>query len=411
MEKRENTMTDVTVSIVVPCYNHKHFLKQRLDSIFQQTYTDFEVILLDDCSTDGSQELLQSYKDNPRVSHVELNEVNTGSPFAQWEKGIKLARGKYIWIAESDDYADVHFLEYTVAEMERHPEATLCYTGSFLVDAEGKGLSEDLDVWAEEGETLVYESCDYLRNRMVVTNSTYNASMILFRKADCLTDINPAYSKMRYCGDWLFWIDQIRKGKTVLEVRRKLNFFRQHSAGTTIKSHTNYASLSEVLFILDYLCQLSVVSEYEKIIRLEDVYWFVRYNFVGTKERREEIINVILPQYGLTPLNHVVGSVLCMKTYYDKTWALLKEVDSVKSKRTLNKHMRQVLSTFNNYVNVAGFWKNWRLTYELRKGLMNVLVNHESELSAYVAKRIRKINSQWPLFYWIHWGRKSFFKL
>lgn len=405
MEKKEDVKADITVSIVVPCYNHKRFLKQRLDSIFQQTYTDFEVILLDDCSTDGSQETLRSYIGHPRVSHVILNETNTGSPFAQWEKGIMLAHGKYVWIAESDDYADVHFLEYTVPELEKHPEATVCYAGSFLVDADGKKLDKDMDAWSEEGETCAYERTSYLHDRMAFTNSTYNASMILFRKAGCLTDINPAYSKMRYCGDWLFWIDQIRKGKEVLEVRRKLNYFRQHAAGTTIKSRTNYASLSENLFILDYLRQLSVVSEYEKIIRLEDFYWYIRHNFEGTKERKKEILNEILPQYGLTDLNHMVGRVLSVKYYYDRVVALLKAVDSV-SGNALDKYMMHVLSAFNSYVNVAGFLKYWKPTKELRQGLMNILQEHPCELSAYEMRHIRKINNQWPLFYWIHWGRK-----
>lgn len=398
-------MADVIVSVIVPCYNHKHFLKQRLDSIFQQTYTSFEVILLDDCSKDGSQEVLRSYAEHPQVSHVVLNEVNTGSPFAQWKKGIELAVGKYIWIAESDDYADIHFLEYTVPQLEAHPDATVCYTGSVLVDADGHRLETDMDVWVEDGKTYVYDSNSYLHDRMVGTNSTYNASMILFRKADCLTDINPAYSQMRYCGDWLFWIDQIRKGKEVVEVRRKLNRFRQHPAGTTIKSHTNYDSLSEVLFILDYLCRLSVISETEKFIRQEDIYQFIRHNFAGTKARKKEILKVILPQYGFTYLNRVVGKALCVKYYYDEINVLLKAANTVE-KLALNKHVLRILSAFNSYVNVAGFWKYRKQTEELRKGLMKVLVEHETDLSSYVTRRIRKINNQWPLFYWIHWGRK-----
>ena len=65
------------VSIIVPNYNHEKYLKQRLDSIFNQTYSNFEVILLDDCSSDSSQTILLEYAKNPKVSYCIFNEFNS----------------------------------------------------------------------------------------------------------------------------------------------------------------------------------------------------------------------------------------------------------------------------------------------------------------------------------------------
>ena len=96
--------------VIVPNYNHARFLRQRLDSILAQTFQDFELILLDDCSTDESRTILEEYARDPRV-RLDFNEVNSGSPFKQWNKGVRFARGKYVWIAESDDYADPRLLE------------------------------------------------------------------------------------------------------------------------------------------------------------------------------------------------------------------------------------------------------------------------------------------------------------
>ena len=93
----------IEVSIIIPNYNYARFLQQRIESVLAQTYTDYEIILLDDASTDDSVSILNHYKTNSRVAHLEINSVNTGSPFIQWQKGISLSRGKYIWIAESDD--------------------------------------------------------------------------------------------------------------------------------------------------------------------------------------------------------------------------------------------------------------------------------------------------------------------
>ena len=87
-------MRNPLVSVIVPNYNHARYLKQRLDTVFNQTYQNFEVIILDDKSTDNSLEIINQYKDNPHLSQIVVNEQNSGSPFKQWDKGIKLAKGE-----------------------------------------------------------------------------------------------------------------------------------------------------------------------------------------------------------------------------------------------------------------------------------------------------------------------------
>src|SRR5215469_12732659 len=98
-----------TVSVIVPNYNHARYLRQRIESVLGQKYQDFEVILLDDCSTDNSREILESYRNDPKV-RVVFNATNSGNVFKQWNKGVRMAGGRYVWIAESDDYADAGFL-------------------------------------------------------------------------------------------------------------------------------------------------------------------------------------------------------------------------------------------------------------------------------------------------------------
>ena len=113
--KQPNNSEDMPpkVSVIVPNYNYARYLKARIDSILNQTFQDFELILLDDCSTDNSAEVLEGYRTHPLVAHLVVNTQNTGSPFAQWFRGIGLAQGEYIWIAESDDLAEPTFLETT----------------------------------------------------------------------------------------------------------------------------------------------------------------------------------------------------------------------------------------------------------------------------------------------------------
>src|ERR1700735_1956185 len=123
------------VSVIVPNYNHARFLQKRIESVLRQTFQDFDLILLDDSSTDDSRSILSSYARDPRVT-IEFNEANSGSTFRQWNKGVRLARGKYVWIAESDDYADERFLERLTAVLEGDAKIAFAYCRSWSVSAD-----------------------------------------------------------------------------------------------------------------------------------------------------------------------------------------------------------------------------------------------------------------------------------
>ena len=101
------------VSVIVPNYNYANFLEQRLNSIVQQTFRDFEIIFLDDASSDASVALVQE-KFSTVIGTMDINPVNTGNPFVQWNRGVRQSRGKYIWIAEADDFCNPTFLEKMV---------------------------------------------------------------------------------------------------------------------------------------------------------------------------------------------------------------------------------------------------------------------------------------------------------
>lgn len=122
------------VSVIIPNYNHASFLQQRIDTVLAQTYSDFEVILLDDCSTDDSRQVIEQYRHHPKVSGIIYNETNSGNTFQQWEKGIALAKGEWIWIAESDDYADPGFLATLIHNAAKGEAIVLSYCQSNEVD-------------------------------------------------------------------------------------------------------------------------------------------------------------------------------------------------------------------------------------------------------------------------------------
>ncbi len=219
------------VSIIIPNYNHAVFLQQRLDSVFKQTFQDIEVILLDDASTDGSQNILLKYKNHPKVAEVHINTENSGSPFKQWEKGIELAKGTYIWIAESDDFAETCFLEELLSKMST--EIVLAYSASIIVSEDSVMIKKD--DWAQKMDLRKWSSnyliegkleiLNYLRYRNIISN----ASSVIFRK-DSVRGIERATS-MSYCGDWYIWLQTIKNGK-ICYVNKPLNYFRKHASST-----------------------------------------------------------------------------------------------------------------------------------------------------------------------------------
>lgn len=298
---------DVTVSVIVPNFNHKKYLKQRIDSILNQTFDDFELILLDDCSGDGSQELLFLYRDNPHVSHLIINENNSGSPFLQWEKGIGLAKGKYVWIAESDDYAAPTFLERTVAEMQKNPRASICYTGSYCVNGDGLiANSINLDHWKEDDLSYTFiDSVQYAISHMLNINTVYNASMVLFRREGCLRNINLEYRDMRFCGDWLFWINQICKGE-IIEIHRKLNYFRKHDSNTTDRGVNNGNSIFDVAIIKNIFYTQFPLSWKERMMNKAEFYRHVKY-FPVSPPRRKELFKMIAQRARVTRLSYFIG--------------------------------------------------------------------------------------------------------
>jgi len=221
------------VSIIVPNYNHARFLDRRLSSILCQSFQDFELILLDDASTDNSLEILKPYLENPNVRSA-FNEHNSGSPFVQWNRGLEMSRGEYVWIAESDDFCEPSFLEVLVSALDNHPESGLAYAQSWIVSESDEKL-EVLDWYAVFGtgarwaKDFTNTGCDEITRFLAIQNTIPNASAVLIRKAALAPDLR-APENLRLCGDWLFWIN-ILKDHDVTFIAEPLNCFRQtHSA-------------------------------------------------------------------------------------------------------------------------------------------------------------------------------------
>jgi glycosyltransferase involved in cell wall biosynthesis len=243
-------LTMPKVSVIVPNYNHARFLEQRFNSILEQTFQDFEIVYLDDASTDDSARVLARFENDPRCAgrlRVILNGTNSGSPFKQWNKGVGAAQGDYCWIAEADDDADPRLLERLVELLDAHPSVGVAYCQSLSVDAAGavigslRSWTDDLDAGRWERD-WINNGRDECRRFLAIKNTLPNASAVLFRRS-VFQDAGGAEESMRLCGDWKTWFKMLLICDVAF-VAEPLNRFRSHGASVR-EGGTRAAQLAE----------------------------------------------------------------------------------------------------------------------------------------------------------------------
>jgi glycosyltransferase involved in cell wall biosynthesis len=242
------TVTPGLVSVVVASYNHADFLIRRMDSLVNQTYQNIEIIVIDDCSPDGSVEILKRYEDHPKVNLV-IREENSGW-VAVSNQGIELASGEFIIFANCDDACDLRMIERMVQAMHHHPSAGIVFCRSLLVNEQDTTLGNDFDIRESSfrsrcvKDTLLNrdEMARFLLHSCVIPN----LSAALFRR-DCFSVIGNLSSAYRVCCDWdLFF--RIVSEYDVAYITEPLNYFRQHE--TTIRSATKDRVVYEEYFRL-----------------------------------------------------------------------------------------------------------------------------------------------------------------
>lgn len=249
------------VSIIIPNYNHARFLPQRLDSILAQTFQDFELIALDDASSDNSRQVLESYAKKIPMRLV-FNEKNSGSPFVQWNRGAAMASGKYLWVAESDDFADARILERLVDILNRNPKVGLAYCQSRQVSPEGQ-VGGSCEVWNKSlhetrwGRDYQNAGRDEVARFFVIHNIVPNASAALVRRDIFMRAIKGAESR-RLSGDWWTWVHMLLESDLAF-VAEPLNYYRMHVH--SVRETTKLAvACAEEFSIKAHICSQVAVS-------------------------------------------------------------------------------------------------------------------------------------------------------
>ena len=229
------------VSVIIPNYNYARYLRERLASVALQSLPVFEVILLDDASTDDSIAVAEAAaRDLGLELRIVTNDTNSGSVFRQWARGVELARGDLVWIAEADDLVEPEFLAAVVPAFD-DTGVVMSYCQSRQINADGRILADDYHAYTDEVSAAHWRQSyrndgeDEIRHYLAVKNTIPNVSAVVFRRAalrEALAAALPAMLEYRIAGDWLAYVAVLSNGCIAFDAR-SLNAHRRHPGSVT----------------------------------------------------------------------------------------------------------------------------------------------------------------------------------
>mgnify|MGYP001162053277 FL=1 len=214
-------MTCPTVSVVIPVFNGERFLRESIISVLNQTFSDFEIIVVNDGCTDGSPEIFRSFSD-PRLRMVS-HPKNLGLAEAR-NTGIRSSRGVYIALLDGDDIAEPTRLAEQVKAMEL--DSQLAYLGTWALRFQSHSPAVT-KVWKAETTDTELRILLMFRNR-------FNASSIMFRRTIVPTEL---FAKIPMAEDYGFAVAMSKLGK-IGNLPKPLVRYRQHATSLTVSKQT-----------------------------------------------------------------------------------------------------------------------------------------------------------------------------
>lgn len=240
------------ISVIVPNYNYERHIIARLDSICRQSKAIYELIVLDDKSSDNSVEVIKAYLKNADIdSQLIVNEINSGSVFRQWKKGLDHCKGDLVWIAEADDLADRRLLG-ELSPAFNDPSVVLAYCQSRQIDEHGQVLADNYldytqDVSAKWLSSYYQDGKEEIGEALSIKNTIPNVSAVVMRRTtleEALKAIGDKLFSYKVAGDWLIYQHVLKQGKIYFS-HLSLNDHRRHTSSVT-KTTNDHRHLQEV---------------------------------------------------------------------------------------------------------------------------------------------------------------------
>lgn len=225
----------IKISVVVPNYNYSNYLYQRVYSILNQNYKIHELIILDDASKDNSlfyiKQIEQKISEFVNVKVV-VNDINSGNAFSQWQKGINLATGDYVWVAEADDYAKKNFLNEVVSPLKKNNNIVISYADTGFIDSNGyitkNSLVDQIDILKTNhwNASYVNKGISEINCYSYLNCTIPNVSGTIIKKGN-YDEIFESAKKFHQSGDWFTYLNILNLGD-ISFINKTLNYYRVH---------------------------------------------------------------------------------------------------------------------------------------------------------------------------------------
>lgn len=247
LAKKQKELPDeeIKISVVVPNYNYAKFMHQRIYSILRQNYKLYELIILDDNSKDNSRKVIDdicnSLKEYINIKSV-YNTTNSGSAFKQWKKGMELATGDYVWIAEADDYCEAKLLRTLVNPIKKDKNVMISYSDTAFIDTFGniilKSIKPEIDIQKSGhwDKSYINNGLDEIKNYSYLNCTIANVSSAIIKNGDYEEYLKMS-GEFKQAGDWLFYVNLISNGDIAYS-NKVLNYYRVH--GNNVSSMMNH---------------------------------------------------------------------------------------------------------------------------------------------------------------------------
>lgn len=235
--KKQKKLTEesIKISVVVPNYNYSNYLYQRVYSILNQNYKIHELIILDDASKDNSlfyiEQIEQKISEFVNVKVV-VNDINSGNAFSQWQKGINLATGDYVWVAEADDYAKKNFLNEVVSPLKKNNNIVISYADTGFIDSNGyitkNSLVDQIDILKTNhwNASYVNKGISEINSYSYLNCTIPNVSGTIIKKGN-YDEIFESAKKFHQSGDWFTYLNILNLGD-ISYINKTLNYYRVH---------------------------------------------------------------------------------------------------------------------------------------------------------------------------------------
>jgi glycosyltransferase involved in cell wall biosynthesis len=279
------------VSILIPVYNREHLIEETVNSALAQTYRDFEIVIVDNCSTDNTYEILQAMTNtNPQIRLFQ-NSENLG-PVKNWQKCLEYSKGEYIKILWSDDLIHETFLEKSVPVLENNMDVGFVYT-------KVKIFSDD---WSKEmyrlGETGKYPVKFFYDGQFLEKHSIpVSPGCALFRKKDVIihdsipNKLGLDHSKNGAGIDLLVFLDASKKYPYFWFIDVTLSYFRAHQGSFSIANNLSAEYLTAKHYFLQRDNLVEYVSRFNAIL----------YLWISKNKKNITLPSIQLRKYLLTP--------------------------------------------------------------------------------------------------------------